>query len=147
MAVMADRPYTGANFLVTIGDGDSRSPAAGFSEVIFPAFGLDDGQGADGRPIPGSPASGPAAEVLVLRRGAIGSLDLYGWWDETRRAKKPVRRPVTIELLADDQRTVVMTWRFQGAYPVSLSYSPLRAAEPAIVTETVALRFERVDMK
>lgn len=147
MAVLTERPYRGANFLVTIGDGDSRSLATGFAEVVFPPFVLDDERVADSGRTAADASPSSAPQLLVLRRGLIGSLDLYTWWDEARRAKTPIRRPVTIELLADDQHTVVMTWRFHGAYPVSLDYSPLRAAEDGIVTETISLKFERIEME
>jgi len=33
MAVMRDRPYTGFNFLVDLGDGVTDGPRAGFQEV------------------------------------------------------------------------------------------------------------------
>lgn len=131
MAVMQERPYSGSNFLVTIGEGDNRSVAAGFAEVIFPPFA----------------SSGQTGHHLVLRRGVIGSVDLYAWWDETRREQVPATRPVTVELLGDDRRTVVLTWRFHRAYPVSVSYSPLRAVEGGVVMETVELAFERVEME
>jgi phage tail-like protein len=149
MVMTIERPYSGANFLVTIGDADSHSAAAGFAEVIFPPFVADAERerGSDRGHAEDDASSGPSARRLVLRRGVIGSLDLYAWWDETRRAKKPATRLVTIELLADDRRTVVMAWRFHRAYPVSISYSPLRANEGAIVTETVELAFERVEIE
>ena len=149
MAMMGERPYSGANFLVTIGDADSRSVAAGFSEVIFPPFVADAERerGSDRAHPKDETGAGPTTRRLMLRRGVMGGLDLYAWWHETRRSKGPQTRLVTIELLADDQRTVVMTWRFHGAYPVSISYSPLRANEGGIVTETVELAFERVEMK
>lgn len=137
MAVMAERPYSGANFLVTIGDADPRAPAAGFAEVVFPPFVVD-------REV--REHAGDEGGLLVLRRGVTGSLDLYRWWDENRRAKIPVTRTVTIELLADDLRTVVVAWRFAAAYPVSLVYSPLRATDSAVAVEAVSLRFERVEM-
>jgi len=50
-------------------------------------------------------------------------------------------------LLDDDQRTVVWTWRFRNARPVSLTYSPLRAMEPAILMETLALAFDDVEIR
>jgi phage tail-like protein len=149
MVMMGERPYSGANFLVTIGEADSRSLAAGFSEVIFPPFVADAerGRGSDRVHVQDEAWSVPTARRLVLRRGVIGSLDLYAWWDETRSSKEPPTRQVTIELLADDRRTVVMAWRFHRAYPVSISYSALRANEGGIVTETVELAFERVELE
>lgn len=128
------RPCTGGNFLVSIGDRDGRDAASGFAEVVFPPFAI--GQGGDLAPPP----------TLLLRRGVIGSRDLCEWWDEARREPAPPTRTVTVVLLADDHRTPVMSWRFLGAWPVSLSYSPLNAIEPAVVMEQVALAFERVEL-
>ena len=138
MAVTRDRPYTGSGFLVSIGDQDGRDAAAGFAGVVFPAF-----ESRRERPAAGE-ADGAR---LVLRRGFTGRLDLYQWWDEARRHKTPPTRTVTVQLLADDQRTVVMTWRFLDAYPVTLSYSPLNAMEGGVLMEEVALAFGRVEME
>lgn len=149
MAVIRDRPYVNSNFLVDFGDGDARSATAGFAEVIFPEFTID----RDGQPR-GGPGKSPIADStgatagnrLVLRRGLIGALDLYGWWNSARHGKAPKRRTVTIELLSEDHSTVVVTWRFHNAYPVTLSYTPLRAVEGTIVMESVELAFDRMEM-
>jgi hypothetical protein len=53
---------------------------------------------------------------------------------------------VKVELLGEDQSTVVLTWRFDNVRPVSLSYSPLRAMEGGILMETLILEFNRVEM-
>jgi phage tail-like protein len=141
MAIERDRPHGQSNFLVDFGDGDATSAAAGFSEVIFPAFEVDSN---DGRQI--EPAGQAATPVLILKRGFTGSLDLYTWWDETRRGQTPKRRTLHIRLLAEDHETVVAAWRFRAVRPVRLSYSPLRANEAGIVIETIEIAFERVEM-
>jgi phage tail-like protein len=149
MAVIRDRPYVNSNFLVDFGEGDPRSAAAGFAEVIFPEFTIEH----DDQP-KGGPGKSPSAEStdaiagsrLVLRRGLIGALDLYGWWNSARHGKAPKRRTVTIALLSEDHSTVVVTWRFRNAYPVTLSYTPLRAVEGAIVMESLELAFESMEM-
>ncbi len=130
---MRDRPCGGANFLVGFGAGDARAASAGFSEVIFPTFTLE----------PGDPGAG---QSLVLKRGVTGSLDLYAWWNKARRGKAPQRRSVKVELLGEDQTSVVLTWHFRNARPVSLSYSPLNALEGSIVIETLELAFDRMEM-
>ena len=76
----------------------------------------------------------------------IGHLDLYAWWNKARRGRAPRRRTVKIELLGEDQITVVLTWHFRNARPVSLSYSPLRAVEGGIVVETLELAFDNMEM-
>lgn len=133
--MLRDRPCTGANFLVSFGGGDAHAARSGFSEVIFPTFTTEAG--------PGATAPG---QSLVLKRGASGGLDLYAWWDKARRGKAPQRRTVKVELLGEDQRTVVLTWRFFNARPLSLAYSPLNALEAGIVIETLELAFERMEM-
>jgi phage tail-like protein len=157
MAVLRDRPYGNSNFLVDFGEGDSRSMTAGFAEVIFPQFtspftpqftSNHAGPGPDA-PIDSQvaePANATACNRLVLKRGLIGALDLYEWWNSARHGAAPKRRTVKIELLSEDLTTVVLTWHFRNAYPVYLSYSPLRAVDGGIVMESVELAFESVEM-
>jgi hypothetical protein len=76
----------------------------------------------------------------------MGSLDLYAWWDEVRRGTARRKRTVKVDLLGEDQSTVVLTWRFDNVRPVSLSYSPLRALEGGILMETIVLEFDTVEM-
>jgi phage tail-like protein len=145
MAVQRDRPYGNANFLVDLGDGtDVRAPAAGFAEVVFPAFVVGAARGVEQADEPGAPAA--AGERLILKRGVTGALDLYAWWHKARRGKPPQRRTVQVHLLADDQATVVFTWRFRHARPVSLSYSPLRAVDGGVLIETLELEFDSVEV-
>ena len=137
MAVISEHPYRNSNFLVDFGRGDSRSVLAGFAEVIFPDFIIR-------QPVEQDDVG--AANRLILKRGVIGSLDLYAWWDEARNGAVPRTRTVNVELLGDDQETVVLTWRFNNVRPVSLSYSPLQAMEGGILMETLTLAFDRMEM-
>ena len=149
MAVMRDRPCVNSNFLVDLGEGDARSAAAGFAEVIFPEFTIgheDPRKAGPGKSPIAESADATAGNRLVLRRGLIGALDLYGWWNSARHGKAPKRRTVTIELLSEDHSTVVVTWRFHNAYPVTLSYTPLRAIEGTVVMESVELAFDSMEM-
>ena len=149
MAVMRDRPYVNSNFLVDFGGGDSGSVSAGFAEIIFPEF-TDNradrrlAEAMQSQVAEATPAND--GNRLILKRGLIGSLDLYAWWSNARRGKASQRRTVKIELLAEDHSTVVLTWHFRNAYPVSLSYSPLRAMEGGVVMETVELAFDSMEM-
>lgn len=149
VATMRERPYGHSNFLVDLGSGDARAPTAGFCEVVFPEFRtgpkaqeqtVQTGQHADVMR-PGD------TNYLLLKRGATGSLDLYDWWNKARRGKAPKRRTLKIELLGEDHATVVMTWRFFNARPVTLAYSPLRANEGGILIETLTVAFERMEMQ
>ena len=135
MAVMRDRPYGNARFLVDLGIADPRSAAGGFCEVVLPTLRLvEDGQ----------PASAP--EHLVLRRGFGGALDLQAWFGKAQRGKAPKHRTVLVQLLDDAGEQVVATWRFRQARPVSLSYTPLDALRPAVLIETLEVAFDRVEL-
>ena len=146
MAVTRDRPYGNSNFLVDLGDGDGHATTAGFAEVIFPEFRFAAADTGFPQTPSTVPAGGADSNLLVLKRGVLGTLDLYHWWHSNRQGKSPQRRTVRIDLLGEDHATVVLTWSFRNAYPVSLAYSPLRAAEGGIATETLKLAFEWVEM-
>jgi hypothetical protein len=147
MVVTGDRPCLNSNFLVDFGDGKSREPSGGFSEVVFPEFRLGAGPGTPPA-LPGGSSTNPSdpGTHLVLRRGFSGALDLYDWWDKARKGTAHTKRQVAIQLLAPDLQTVVATWIFHQVRPVALSYSPLRAQGDEVVTETLELAFDKVDM-
>lgn len=148
MAVLRDRPYSSSHFLVDFGDGNAWTASGGFSEVIFPEFVITSGKrGPRAQKPPADPIVERQREHLILKRGALGSLDLYDWWNKARLGKAPKRRMLTVHLLADDQRTVVMSWRFTNVRPVALAYSPLRAAETGVLIETLELAFDRMEME
>ena len=148
MAHLRDRPCGISNFLVDFGDGKSQSPAGGFSEVVFPPFeaqptAVDDAVGTAVKPDAALPTS---SNRLLLRRGFVGSLDLYVWWNEVRSGRVSKRRTVQVQLLSEDHETVVVTWRFREARPVSLSYSPLLANQSGILVESTEFAFDRMEM-
>ena len=146
---MRDQPYSNSNFVVHFGSGDSRSVRMGFAEVIFPPFTVDGVEWTqdESAAIQGTGTARAAIDNhIILRRGLVGSLDLYDWWKKASRGKAPQRRTMKIALLAEDHLTTVITWRFRNVRPVSLFYSPLRAIEGGIVMETVVLAFDSVEM-
>jgi len=142
-AAVRDRPLGRSNFVVQW--GGASAGAQGFAEVIFPRFAV-----AAGTTVPDSATREGAvvasADHLVLRRGATGALDLYDWWDRTRHGQAPRRRVVTVRLLGADRRSIVMTWRFRNARPVSLAYSPLLAMDAGVLMETIEIAFDAVEM-
>ncbi len=149
MAIQRERPYGNSNFLVDFGDGKAESAAGGFSEVIFPVFGVD--LPADASIPAQTPSKTEAARPapdnrVVLKRGFIGSLELYAWWNKARQGRAPKRKTLQVRLLSEDHESVVAVWRFREVRPVSLSYSPLRANEGEILIETLELAFERMEM-
>jgi len=147
MAVQRSQPYGNANFAVDLGDA-SEGAATGFAEVVFPAFVIaQPPRGHDAlASAGGGEAAAAAGERLILRRGATGALNLYAWWHKARNGKAPQRRTVQVHLLAEDHASVVLTWRFRQARPVSLSYSPLRALDGGVLIETLEIEYDRVEI-
>lgn len=146
-AAIAAGPHANANFRVDLGDPGGRD--RGFCEVVFPEFRVDAreaGRSGTGRRL-ARRDDGEASPYLTLRRGVTGALDLYAWWDRARRGKAAQRRTVTVQLLAADHATVVLTWTFRRAHPVSLSYAPLNALQGAVLIETLVLDFDAMEMR
>ena len=150
MAVLRDRPYSNYNFLVDIGTGDPQSLQAGFSEVILPAATIEVIEYRAGnekesavRKIPGLTRYGN----VVLKRGAIGSLDLYAWWNDTRNGNINSFRNVTIQLQNEEHTDIVLTWKFSRAWPTRYEFSPLNAQGKDTLIEILELAFERMEME
>jgi phage tail-like protein len=150
MAVLRDSPYSGQNFLVDLGDGNTDGPGAGFMEVSGIALTLDISDHRSGNSRGNSPSlhSGLARSPLVtLRRGVIGSLNLYAWINQVRGGDESARRTVTISLQNEDHSGVVITWKLLGAWPVQLNYSGLDANGADVAMEELVLAYERLEME
>ena len=140
MAIQRRDPYRNFNFRVAIG-GRSRAND-GFSAVRLPTL--------LARPevaVHAEAALGDGGSShLVLRRGFTGAMDLHEWWMQERGPKRSRGRIVTVELLDESNTEVAVAWRLTGCRPVALHYSPLDALETAVVTETIVLAFDDVEM-
>jgi hypothetical protein len=69
---------------------------------------------------------------LVLRRGVMGSLNWYQWWNAVRN---------------EDHTATVLTWKFLRARPVNHQFSPLNALGSEAFMEILELAFERLEME
>lgn len=136
MAQLRERPYGNTNFLVDFGNGLAETAVGGFSEVVFPRFESELAPGFDSASL----------NRLILKRGFVGSLDLYAWWHKARDGRAPKRKTLQVKLLSEDHTSVVATWRFRDVRPVSLGYSPLLANDGGILIETVEFTFSRMEM-
>ena len=139
-------PHANSNFLVDLGYGDPNSFSGGFCEVIFPEFRIETPKAAAEPTLDGRDNDG-RSQFLILRRGATGMLDLYDWWNKARKGRAPKARTVKVVLLAQDHSTVVCTWYFRQARPVSLSYSHLNAMQGSALIESIELAFESMEMR
>jgi len=150
MAIARERPYRNGNFLVDLGVGDAESVRAGFSEVILPDAAIDAIEYRNGNERSNEVRKllGPVRyENLVLKRGLIGELDLYQWWDQARNGELDVLRNVTVRLLSEDRTATVFTWRFHHARPARYGFSHLAGEGDETVLEILELAFERLDIE
>ncbi len=150
MAVQRDRPYPGFNFLVDLGVGDTGGPEGGFSEVVFPEFTLDVIEYRSGNAKENGVVKLTGLERhgnVVLKRGIVGSLNLYQWWNQVRNGDQSALRTVVIQLQNEDRTAVVLTWKLLRARPVKLLYGALKAAGRELAVEHLELAFERIEME
>ena len=87
MAVLRDRPYGQFNFLVDLGTGQTEGPEAGFQECSAISMSVDVAEYRNGNDKENSVRKitglNKAADV-TLKRGVIGSLNLYQWLNQIR---------------------------------------------------------------
>ncbi len=150
MATLRDRPYTQFNFLVDLGDGNTEGPRAGFQELSSIASEVAvieyrNGNSKDNSPIK---LTGLArASDVTLKRGLIGSLELYTWLDQIRNGDQNGFRTVTIQLMNEDRSEVVQTWRLLRARIVKHTSGPLNARGNDVAMEEIVLACERIELQ
>jgi phage tail-like protein len=150
MAVLREKPYCNFNFLVDLGTGTTEGPEAGFEEVTLPEVWMDVIEYRNGnekengvRKLTGLDHCGN----VVLKRGVIGSLNLYQWYNDIRNGNQNALRNVTIQLQNEDHTAVVVTWRLVRARAVRLSWGPLHARGKDVAVEMLELACERLEME
>ena len=150
MAVLRDRPYLNGNFNVDLGTGNADSVQGGFLEVVLPAAAIDaiEYRVGNERTNEARKLSGAIHyDNLVLRRGVIGSLDLYEWWNEVRNGSVMALRTVVVTLLNEDRSEVVLTWKFLRARPAKYTGPVLNAGGNDVAIEEIELAFERMELE
>ena len=150
MAVFRDRPYGNFNFLVDLGTGNTDGSQAGFAEIDFPEAAIDtiDYRNGNEKENNNRKVTGLTLYTnLVLKRGVIGSLDLYDWWNQVRNGDAAAYRNITISLQTEDHTAVVMTWKFLRARPVKYTFTPLDFDSRDVLYEVIELAFERMEIE
>lgn len=150
MSVLRERPYRNFNFLVDLGTGNTEGVEAGFEEVVLPEVWLDVIEYRNGnekenavRKLTGLDHVGNA----VLKRGVIGSLNLYQWYHDIRNGNPAALRTVTIQLQNEDHTGIVQTWKLLRARVVGLKWGPLHAKAKDVAVEYVVIACERLEME
>lgn len=150
MAVFRDRPYTNFNFLVDLGTGATDGPEGGFEEVQLPEVWLDVIEYRNGNERENSVRKLTGLDHvgnLALRRGVIGSLSLYQWYNQIRNGDQTALRTVTVQLQNEDHTAVVQTWRLLRARLVRLRWGPLNGRGNDVAVEYAEIAGERLELE
>jgi phage tail-like protein len=149
MAVLRERPYVQFNFLVDLGTGQTDGAEAGFQEVSGIGMEVTVAEYRNGndkensvRKITGLNKS----TDVTLKRGVIGSLNLYQWLNQIRNGDQAAFRTVVIQLQNEDHTAVVQEWKLLRARIIKHTSGPLNAKGTDVAMEELVLAYERLEM-
>ena len=150
MAVLRDKPYVQFNFLVNLGDGNTEGPEAGFQEcsnigmeVTVAEYRRGNDKENSVRKITGL----NKATDVTLKRGVIGSLNLYNWLNDIRNGNQSAERTVIIQLQNEDHTEIVQTWKLLRARIIKHVSGPMNAKGTDVAMEELTLSYERLEME
>lgn len=82
-----------------------------------------------------------------MKRGVIGSLNLYQWLDQIRNGNQGAMRTVTIHLQNEDHSSTVQTWILKRARIIKHTSGPFNAKGTDVAMEELVLAYERLEME
>jgi phage tail-like protein len=150
VATLRDRPYTQFNFLVDLGDGNTDGPSAGFQEVSGLGMEVTVAEYRNGNSKENSVIKITGlnkATDVTMKRGVIGSLNLYNWLNQIRNGDQSALRTVTVHLQSEDHTSIVQTWKLLRARIIKLVSGPLNARGNDVAMEEIVLAHERLEME
>jgi phage tail-like protein len=150
MAVLRDRPYPQFNFLVNLGTGKTDGPEAGFQECSTIGMSVDVIEYRNGNEKENSPRKLTGlnrVSDVTLKRGIIGSLNLYTWLDQIRNGDQAALRTVVISLQNEDHTAIVTTWKLLRARIIKHTSGPLNAKGTDVAMEELTLAYERLELE
>jgi phage tail-like protein len=150
MAVQRERPYVQFNFLVDIGDGQTEGPAAGFQELSGIGMEVTVSEYRTGNSKENSvmkiTGMNKSTDV-TMKRGVIGSLNLYQWLDDIRNGNQGALRTVKVTLQNEDHSAAVVTWKLLRARIIKSTMGPFNAKGTDVAMEEMVLAYERLEME
>lgn len=150
MAVLRERPYHQFNFLVDLGTGDTEGPEAGFQECGPITMSVDVIEYRNGNEKENNSRKLTGLQKVTdvtLKRGIIGSLNLYHWLDQIRNGDQAGLRTVVIHLQSEDHTAIAMTWKLLRARIVKYTSGPFNAKGTDVALEEMTLAYERLEME
>ena len=150
MAVLRATPYVQFNFLVDLGSGTTDGPEAGFQEVSGLGMEVTVSEYRNGNEKENSVRKVTGMNKVTdvtLKRGVIGSLNLYQWLNQIRNGDQGAARTVVIQLQNEDHTAVVATWKLLRARITKHTSGPFNAKGTDVAMEELTLAYERLEME
>ncbi len=149
MAILRDRPYVQFNFLVSFDGSSTDGPQAGFQELSGIGMEVTVSEYRTGNSKENSVMKITGlnkSSDVTMKRGVIGSLDLYEWLHQIRNGDQTATKTVTIELQNEDHTATVQTWKLLRARIIKHTSGPFNAKGTDVVMEELVLAYERLEM-
>jgi phage tail-like protein len=150
MAIRRERPYSAFNFLVQLGDGaDPNAPEAGFQEVSGLGIEVTVQEYRSGNSVVNSPIKVIGMHKvtdITLKRGVIGTLDLYEWLNAVRLGTQGMGRSVLITLRSEDRESDAMRWKLTNAVPIKYTGPALNGKGTDVAVEELVLSAELIEL-
>jgi phage tail-like protein len=150
MAVLRERPYIQFNFLVDLGTGTTEGADAGFQECSNIGMEVTVAEYRNGNEKENSVRKITGlnkATDVTLKRGVIGSLNLYQWLNDIRNGDQNALRTITIQLQNEDHTAAVMTWKLLRARIIKHVSGPMNAKGTDVAMEELTISYERLEME
>jgi phage tail-like protein len=150
MAAKRDRPFAQFNFLVDLGTGNSDGPEAGFQECSGIGMEVAVAEYRNGNEKENSVRKVTGlnkATDVTLKRGVIGSANLYAWLNDIRNGDANALRTITIQLISEDHTAAVQTWKLLRARIIKYVAGPFNAKGTDVAMEELTVAYERMEME
>jgi phage tail-like protein len=150
MAVLRETPYVQFNFLVDLGTGNTGGPEAGFQECSNIGMEVTVAEYRNGNEKENSVRKITGlnkATDVTLKRGVIGSLNLYQWLDDIRNGNQNALRDVNVHLQNEDHTAIVQTWKLMRARIIKHISGPMNAKGTDVAMEELTMAYERLEME
>ena len=149
MAIKRERPYSQFNYLVNFGP-DEESIEAGFQEVSGLGWEQTPAEYRNGNEKINAPRKINGlfkVPDITLKRGVIGTTEIYQWINSVRNGKQDDLRTVTIKLLTEDRTQTAVTWTLYQARPMKYTGPSFNGKGNEIAIEELVLSCEDIKLE
>ncbi len=148
MAEKRDDPYGQFNYKITITPKNGKTIYGGFSDVSGLNTEITYAEYREGTDPQNRPRKIPTIYKvgdITLKRGLLGSLDIWAWVEDVRKGKMDAEATVAIVLMNEDRSNQeVATWTLEGARPSKWTGPTLSAKGTDVAMEELVLVCEDV---